>query len=74
MASGLGELKLKLRCTQGFFLGDLGYERKSFCELTTVKTDNGKLATGRRLGRSSMAVGSASGGAPAPRTPPTVTV
>jgi hypothetical protein len=60
--------------TQGFFLRDLGYERNSFCELTAVKTDHGKLATGRRLGRSSTMVGTASGGAPAPRTPPAVTV
>jgi hypothetical protein len=53
--------------TQGFFLRDLGYERNSFCELTTVKTDHGKLATGRWLGRSSTAVGTTSGGALAPR-------
>jgi hypothetical protein len=56
--------------TWGFFLRDLGYERNSFCELTVVKTDHGKLATGRRLGWSSMAVGMATGGAPASRIPP----
>ncbi len=55
---------------RGFFLRDLGYERNSFCELTTVKTDHGKLAMGRWLRRSSIAVGTVSGGAPAPRTPP----
>jgi hypothetical protein len=59
---------------QGFFLRNLGYERNSFCELTAVKTDHGKLATGRRLGRSSTAVGMASNSAPATRTPPTATV
>jgi hypothetical protein len=57
--------------TQGFFLRDLGYERNSFYKLTAVQTDHGKLAMGRQLGRSSMAVGMVSGGAPAPRTPPT---
>jgi hypothetical protein len=30
---------------QGFFLRDLGYERNSFCKLTVVKTDHGKLIT-----------------------------
>jgi hypothetical protein len=59
---------------QGFFLRDLGYERNSFYELTTVKTDHGKLPTGRQLRRSSTAVGMASGGAPAPWTPLVVTV
>jgi hypothetical protein len=57
--------------TQGFFLHDLGYERNSFCELTMVKMDHGKLAMGRR---SSTAVGMASGSAPSPWTPPTVMV
>jgi hypothetical protein len=60
--------------TQGFFLHDLGYERNSFCELTVVKTDHRKLAMGRRLGPSSMAVGTASGDALAPRTPLAVMV
>jgi hypothetical protein len=59
---------------QGFFLHDLGYERNSFCELTAVKTEHGKLTTGRRLGRSSTVVGMTSSGAPAPRTPSAVTV
>jgi hypothetical protein len=57
------------KMTQGFFLRNLGYERNSFCELTTVKTDDGNLATGRRLGRSSTDVGTVSGDALAPRTP-----
>jgi hypothetical protein len=59
---------------QGFFLLDLGYERNSFCKLTAVKTDHEKLVMGRRHERSSMAVGMVSGGAPAPRTPPAVTL
>jgi hypothetical protein len=59
---------------QGFFLHELGYERNSFCELTVVKTDHRKLATRRWLAPSSMTVGTASGGAPAPRTPTVVTV
>jgi hypothetical protein len=59
---------------QGFFLRDLGYERNSFCELTTVKIGHRKLATGRQLGRSSMVAGMASGGASTPRTPPAATV
>jgi hypothetical protein len=59
---------------QGFFLHDLGYERNSFCELTAMKTDHGKLATRRRLGRFSMAEGMASGGASALGTPPAVTM
>jgi hypothetical protein len=62
------------KTTQSFFLRDLGYERNSFCKLTMVKTDDRKLVTGRRLGWSSTAVGMAFGGAPAPRTPPAVTV
>jgi hypothetical protein len=60
--------------TQGFFLRDLGYERNSFCEVTTVKMEHGKPALGRRLGQSSTTVGTASSGAVAPRTPPTATV
>jgi hypothetical protein len=59
---------------QGFFLRDLGYEMNSFCELTMVKTEHGKLVTGRQLGWSSMVVATASGGALAPRTPLVVTV
>jgi hypothetical protein len=55
-------------------LGALKHEKNSFCELTVVKTDHGKLMTGRRLGRSSTTVGMASGGAPATRTPPAVMV
>jgi hypothetical protein len=59
---------------QGFFLRELGSKRNSFCELTAVKTDHEKLAMGRRLEQSSTAVGMASGGAPAPRTPQAATV
>jgi hypothetical protein len=35
-----------------------------------VETNHGKLTTGRRLGRSSTAMGTASSGAPAPRASP----
>jgi hypothetical protein len=35
-----------------------------------AETDRGKLATQRRLGRSSMAVGASSGGAPAVESAP----
>jgi hypothetical protein len=59
---------------QGFFLHDLGYEKNSFCELTVMKTDHRKLETGRRLGRSSRMVGTVSGDALAPSTPPTAMV
>jgi hypothetical protein len=59
---------------QCFFLRDLGYERNSFGKLTALKMGHAKLATGRRLERSSMVMGTASGGAPAPRTPPSVMV
>jgi hypothetical protein len=38
------------KTTQGFFLRDLGYERNTFCELTALKMDHGKLATMRQLG------------------------
>jgi hypothetical protein len=65
-------IRHQTRC--GFFLRGLGDERNLFCELTTVKMDHGKLVTGRRLGRSSTAVGMASGSSPAPRTPPVVAV
>jgi hypothetical protein len=60
--------------TQGFFLRDLGYESNLFCEHTAMKTDHGKLAMGRQLGRSSTVVGTTPGGAPAPCTPPTAMV
>jgi hypothetical protein len=59
---------------QGFFLHDLGYEGNSFCEFTAMKMDHGKLATGRRLERSSTTVGTTFGGALAPRTPSAATV
>jgi hypothetical protein len=54
-----------------FFLRDLHDERNPICPLTMVETNHGKLATGRRLGRSSTAVGTTSSGAPAPRASPT---
>jgi hypothetical protein len=60
--------------TQDFFLHNLRYERNSLCELTAVKMDHVKLVTGRRLGRSSMAVGMVFSDAPGPRTPPAVMV
>jgi hypothetical protein len=59
---------------QGLFFCDLGYESNSFCELTVAKTDHGKLATERRLGRSSTVVLTAFDGALAPRTPLAVMV
>jgi hypothetical protein len=52
-------------------LRDLDIERNSFCSLTVAETDGGKLATQRRLGRSSTAVGASSGGAPALESAPT---
>jgi hypothetical protein len=50
----------------GFFLHDLGEERNPFCTLTAMQMDHRKLATGRRLGSSAMAVAVTSGGASAP--------
>jgi hypothetical protein len=46
-------------------LRDLDVERNSFYPLTVVEMDGGKLATRRRLRKSSTAVGASSGGAPA---------
>jgi hypothetical protein len=46
-------------------LRDLDVERNSFCPLIVAEMDGGKLATQRRLGQSSTAVGASSGGAPA---------
>jgi hypothetical protein len=46
-------------------LRDLDVERNSFYPLTVAEMDGGKLATRRRLGKSSTAVGASSGGAPA---------
>jgi hypothetical protein len=46
-------------------LRDLDVERNLFCPLTVAEMDGGRLATPRRLGQSSMAVGASSGGAPA---------
>jgi hypothetical protein len=57
-----------------FFLRDLHDERNPICPLTAVETNHGKLAMGRRLGRSSTAVGTSSGGAPAPRASQTAAV
>jgi hypothetical protein len=51
-------------------LRDLDNERNSFCSLTVAETDGGKLATQRRLGRSSTVVGASSGGAPALESAP----
>jgi hypothetical protein len=47
------------------FLRDLGYERNSFCKLTAVKMDHGKLAMGRQLGSFATAVVATFGSAPA---------
>jgi hypothetical protein len=58
----------------GFFLRDLGEERIPFCILTTVKTDHGKLVTGRRLGSSATATATTSGSASAPGMAPAVAV
>jgi hypothetical protein len=44
-------------------LRDLDVERNSFCPLTVAEMDGGKLATRRRLGQPSTAVGASSGGA-----------
>jgi hypothetical protein len=49
-----------------FFLRNIGYERNSFCNLTVVKTDHGKLVTGRQLRSSTTVVVVTSGDAPAP--------
>jgi hypothetical protein len=51
-------------------LRDLDVERNSVCSLTVAETDGGKLATQKRLGRSSTAVGASSGGAPALESAP----
>jgi hypothetical protein len=50
-----------------FLLRDLHDKRNPICPRTTVGTNHEKLATGRWLGRSSTVVGTASGGALAPR-------
>jgi hypothetical protein len=44
-------------------LRDLDVERNSICPLIVAEMDGGKLATRRRLGQSSTAVGASSGGA-----------
>jgi hypothetical protein len=59
---------------QGLILHDVEDKEGSFCRLTVVETDDGKLAMGRRLGRPSTAVGMTSDGAPAPRTSPVAVV
>jgi hypothetical protein len=51
-------------------LRDLDVGRNSFCSLTVAERDGGKLATQRRLGRSSTTVGASSGGAPALESAP----
>jgi hypothetical protein len=55
-------------------LHNLDDERHLFCSLTTVETDHGKLAMGRRLESSATAVVVTSGGASAPGTAPAVAV
>jgi hypothetical protein len=54
---------------RGVFLCDLCDEKNPICPLTTVETTEGKPAMRERLGRPSIVVGTASGGAPAPGTP-----
>jgi hypothetical protein len=51
-------------------LRDLDVERNSFCPLIVTEMDGGKLATRRRLGQSSTAMGASSGGVPALRSAP----
>jgi hypothetical protein len=51
-------------------LHDLDVERNLFCSLTVAEMDRGKLATQRRLRRSSTTVGASSGGAPAIESDP----
>jgi hypothetical protein len=51
-----------------FFLCDLDDERNLFCRLTVVRTYNVRPTTRRQLGRSSLMVGAAFGGAVAPGT------
>jgi hypothetical protein len=59
---------------RGFFLRDPCNERNPICPITAMETTEGKLATRERLRRPSAVVGMAFGGAPAPRTAPTVAV
>jgi hypothetical protein len=51
-------------------LRNLDVERNSFSSLTVAEMDGGKLAMQRRLGRSSMAVGTSFGGATAVKLAP----
>jgi hypothetical protein len=51
-----------------FFLPALEDERNSFCTLTMKETDEGRPATGKRLGRSATVARAASSGAPARET------
>jgi hypothetical protein len=53
-------------------LRDLDVERNLFCPLMVAEMDGGRLATRRRLGQSSTAVGASSSGAPALGSAPTV--
>jgi hypothetical protein len=53
---------------RGLILHDLGDKGYSFYQLTAGETDHWKLTTERPLGQPSMAVGTTSGGAPAPGT------
>jgi hypothetical protein len=59
---------------RGLIIHDLEDKGDSFCKLTMVEMDHGKLATGRRLGWPSKAVGTTSDDALAPRTSPAVEV
>jgi hypothetical protein len=53
-----------------FFLHDLGYERDPIYSLAAAKIMERRLATRRRLERSSTVAGAVSSGAPAPRFAP----
>jgi hypothetical protein len=53
---------------RGFFLRSLGDERNSFCILTLVKTECGRLATVVQFGRPLAEVTGSSDGPPATRT------
>jgi hypothetical protein len=57
-----------------FFLRNLGDEGNPICPLTAVEMTERKPTMRKRLRRPSTAVGTVSGDAPAPRTPPVVAV
>jgi hypothetical protein len=58
-------IRYQTRC--GFFLHVLGDEGNTFCILTLVKTDGGRLATTMRFGRPMVAVTGSSDGPPVTR-------